>query len=456
MKSGLGPPQIFTIAFGSSVGVGWIVLSGEWIRQAGPLGAASAFILGGLLVTLIALAYAEMASRHPIEGGEAAYANLVFGPKLGFIVAWLLLLAYLGIVAFEAVSVGWVITALFDIRYDVKLYEVGGNPINVVAILGGLLGGFFLIWLNSKRIETAAKVQDYVTWGKVIIAGLFVLGAVLLGSGANLAPAWPDFSTRDNVAAALMMAATAPYFMSGFNSGGQALGHRRAGVSINSSVMMLVLAVIAATAFYVLIPVAAALSLPRETLLASAFPTADAASAIAGGEWGGKAILIAGLLGLLSTWNGVIIGTLQLMRYMTKVGYLTPGWTAENDNGVPKGGLMLCLAVSIVSVFVGKAVLLPVISTGTICYFVAFGIVAAGALRLRRDNADAAPFQTPGGRGLIIAALACSAIIALSAFASPLLAGGLPLEWSILAFWAVVGTIIWSRLLISRESTPTQ
>ena len=39
----------FTLAFGTMVGVGWLVLMDDWLGRGGPLGAALGFALGGVL-----------------------------------------------------------------------------------------------------------------------------------------------------------------------------------------------------------------------------------------------------------------------------------------------------------------------------------------------------------------------------------------------------------------------
>ena len=86
LKKTLGAVQLFSIGFGSIVGVGWIVLMGFWFSRAGPVGTALAFVAGGLLLALVGLCYAEMSTMIPVAGGEAAYAYAVFGSPLAFVV----------------------------------------------------------------------------------------------------------------------------------------------------------------------------------------------------------------------------------------------------------------------------------------------------------------------------------------------------------------------------------
>ena len=66
----VGARQFFTLAFGTIIGVGWVIYLGFWLEQSGPLGAILGFAAGALLVALIGLCYAEMAAMFHVSGGE--------------------------------------------------------------------------------------------------------------------------------------------------------------------------------------------------------------------------------------------------------------------------------------------------------------------------------------------------------------------------------------------------
>ncbi len=40
--------EYFTLAFGSIVGVGWMILLDDWLARGGPAGAMLGFLVGGL------------------------------------------------------------------------------------------------------------------------------------------------------------------------------------------------------------------------------------------------------------------------------------------------------------------------------------------------------------------------------------------------------------------------
>jgi APA family basic amino acid/polyamine antiporter len=100
LRRAIGPSGYFSISFGSIVGSGWVLVLGEWLRAAGPGGSIVGFVLGGLIMILVASCYGELMSRLPRAGGEFVYALHFLGPQFAFAVAWLLTLFFAALTAF--------------------------------------------------------------------------------------------------------------------------------------------------------------------------------------------------------------------------------------------------------------------------------------------------------------------------------------------------------------------
>src|SRR6266849_3062040 len=96
----------FTLAFGTMVGVGWIVLMDDWLGRGGSLGAALGFALGGLLLLPVGYVYGQWVQRLPDAASEAAYTAQVFPPIVSFFTGWIMLLAYFIVCPWEAVAIG--------------------------------------------------------------------------------------------------------------------------------------------------------------------------------------------------------------------------------------------------------------------------------------------------------------------------------------------------------------
>ena len=119
LKRSLGASNLVLLGIGCIIGTGIFVLTGRAAAQfAGPAIMIS-FIITGTLCTLVALAYAELASAIPVSGSAYSYSYASMGEVVAWIMGLLLVLEY-GLAA-STVAVGWsgyVMSFLHDLGYD--------------------------------------------------------------------------------------------------------------------------------------------------------------------------------------------------------------------------------------------------------------------------------------------------------------------------------------------------
>ena len=99
---GMGRHLSMLAAWGLSIGyaVGWgaFVMPGtSFLPGAGPLGTLLGFLIGAVVMAVIAWNYHTLVSRWPCSGGAFSYAQDAFGADYGFLTSWFLLLAYVSI-----------------------------------------------------------------------------------------------------------------------------------------------------------------------------------------------------------------------------------------------------------------------------------------------------------------------------------------------------------------------
>lgn len=186
--------SLFTLSFGTIIGVGWITVLGTWVTQAGPAGAMLGFAGGGLVMLFIGLCYAEVATMYPVSGGEVAYVYEMYGTKLAFAAGWLLAFNYIAVTSFEAISVGWVLSALFPGFGGPVLYTVLGQDVQLWSLALGLAIMAVITLVNCLGSGLTAIFQDVMTFGLLLASTAFVIAGAFLGDAANLKPAFSEHS----------------------------------------------------------------------------------------------------------------------------------------------------------------------------------------------------------------------------------------------------------------------
>src|SRR5487761_1870285 len=93
--------QLFFISMGGIIGSGLLFASSAAASIAGPAAIVS-WIIGGVLVLLVAMNYAEISGMLPRSGAIVRYPHLTHGGYTGFILGWTYLLSAISVPAIEA------------------------------------------------------------------------------------------------------------------------------------------------------------------------------------------------------------------------------------------------------------------------------------------------------------------------------------------------------------------
>ena len=74
----LGLRDYFALAFGTMIGVGWLVVMDDWLGRGGPGGAMLAFGIGGIVLLPVGWVYGKWVERLP--DADACIKALVVAP----------------------------------------------------------------------------------------------------------------------------------------------------------------------------------------------------------------------------------------------------------------------------------------------------------------------------------------------------------------------------------------
>ncbi|MDB5217992.1 MAG: family permease, partial [Myxococcaceae bacterium] len=87
LKRSVGLYGLMFVSLGSIIGSGWLLGALNAAQVAGPASVLS-WILAAFMLSLLALAYAELGATYPVAGGSGRVPYYSHGPIAGFMAGW--------------------------------------------------------------------------------------------------------------------------------------------------------------------------------------------------------------------------------------------------------------------------------------------------------------------------------------------------------------------------------
>jgi basic amino acid/polyamine antiporter, APA family len=424
----------FVLAFGTMIGVGWLVLMDDWLGRGGPFGAMLAFGIGGLILLPVGYVYGEWVKRLPDAAAEAAYSAQVFPPIVSYFTGWIMLLAYFIVCPWEAVAVGKLAGYLIPALNTMELYRIGGQAIFLPRLLLGILMSLFLGVLNYRGIRDSATFQGWATTAVLVLFAIVAASSARHGSPANFRP---GFSGAPLVSTLLVLQIV-PYFLTGFESVPKAAEEAHKEFRLPGFSRAIGLALFVGSAFYVAAVAAVSYAAPWPSLLGKRFATAAAFGQAVGTQWPVRLILIAAMFGLFQCFNGNFIAASRLLFSFGRRGTIPARFAAIHPSfRTPSTAIIGVTIATIIALFLGDALLVPVTEVGSMAS--ACGWLAA-SLSLFLIDSRLRVRCVAGLAGLVALLLIAMKLV-------PEFPGHFSrAEWIALAVWLLIGAAMhWSR-----------
>lgn len=389
----LNTGDVLVVAFGAMIGWGWVVSSGQWIISGGVLGTVLGFIIGGIMIYFVGLCYAELTTAMPKCGGEHVFSYKAFGSIGAYICTWSIILSYIGVVCYEAVSFPTILQYVFPKIARGYLYSVGGFDIYFTWLLIAIGMALLILFLNIIGMKKAARFQKILTCVIAAVGIALVAGAAYSGNVNNLQNQLLVGDTNgeiiQNIAKVAIMT---PFFLFGFDVIPQAA--EEINVPLKKLGKMMILSIIMAVSFYVLVVLAVGYVMNAgqiKTSMSSAtgLVTADAMGVAFNNANMAKVLIIGGLCGIVTSWNSFLIGGSRAL-YSMSVSYMLPRKFAvlHKKYNTPVNSLLLIGALSVISPFFGRSMLVWIVDAGNFACCFAYCIVSLSFIVLRRKEAD--------------------------------------------------------------------
>jgi basic amino acid/polyamine antiporter, APA family len=203
LKRSLTAFNLVSLGIGCIIGTGIFVLTGRAAADfAGPAIMVS-FVITGLLCTLVALCYSELASMLPVSGSAYSYSYASMGEVVAWVMGLLLVLEY-GLAA-STVAVGWssyVGSLLHDmgVHLPAQLTAAPGVAIeeNGVVVAHGavnlpaVVAIFGVTCLLVRGVQESANVNNVIVLLKLSVVIAFIAVGAFFVDTHNWFPLIPD------------------------------------------------------------------------------------------------------------------------------------------------------------------------------------------------------------------------------------------------------------------------
>ncbi|MFD1363303.1 APC family permease [Lentibacillus salinarum] len=449
LKKSLKPHWVWAIALGSSIGWGAFVQPTTWMSTAGPLGVILGFVIGALLMMLIAVSYGFLIKSFPVSGGEFAYSYISLGRTHAFISGWFLTLGYLCIVALNASAFALMVKFVFPaVLENMHMYTIAGwdvyfTEVIIASVLLGVFGYF-----NVKGSSFSGRMQ-FVFCSVMVLGVLVITFMVGAQPGAGLANVEPLFPTDTTAFAAIIsIVAIAPWAYVGFDNVPQAAEEFR--FSSRKAFTLIILAIFFAALLYSLMIIATAMIEPWQQLVGQE-ETWGTGAAIQGllGNMGLVVLVTALTMGIFTGLNGFTISSSRLLFAMSRAKIIPAVFSKLHPTyKTPYVGIIFTVVIAMLAPWFGRQALTWVVDMSSVGVTIAYFYTCYTAFTLFRRSKG----KTFNPKKHVIApgkkTLAAFGMLASVVFLGLLLIPGSPAALGIESFialviWIVLGVIFY-------------
>lgn len=446
-KKVMSATDILVVAFGAMIGWGWVVSSGRWIQNAGVVGTVIGFVIGGIMIYFVGMTYAELTPAMPKVGGEHVFSYKAFGPTGSFICTWALILSYIGVVCFEAVSLPTIISYIFPSFTQIHLYTVAGSDVYLTGVLLASMCTIGIIIINILGIKAASIFQTILTITIAAVGVILVVASAINGDVANLDGQVIIGNGIGSIKNILSVAVVAPFFLFGFDVIPQVA--EEINIPLKKIAKVLLLSIICAVTFYGLVVFAVGYALNTEEITSAmqgaGLVTASAMEKVFNSTVMAKVLIIGGLCGVVTSWNSFLIGGSRAIFSMAESRMIPGRFSILNKkHKTPVNALLLIGVLSLVAPFFGRTMLVWISDAASFACCLAYCIVSMSFMILRKKEPDLhRPFKVKHYKFVGITASILSGMMVVL-YLIPGSGSSLTIqEWVIIGGWAILGLVFY-------------
>jgi len=343
----------------------------------------------------------------------------------------MMFLSYFLTCPFEALAAGRISGYLFPSLNTYELYRLGGYPVYLPHMVLGLIITALLTWLNCRGVQASARLGKTTTFTFLTLVIIFALAGAKHGSASNL---YPLFSHRP-LLSILLVWQVVPWLVSGFESVGKCAEEASPNFKGRDFSVAILLTIFAGLTFFWVVIGAVSYVAPWQSLNSNQqFPTAVAFERALHAHWIVVIIMGSALVALVQAFNANMVASSRLLFAMSRRNLLNPQMSRVHPvNRTPYTAIISVGVATALSIFLGEALLVPILEVGAVAVAVAWMAACAAYYRMK----PAWPRRAAAVFGLVVTSVMILVKLA------PLVPGHFTWhEWIALAIWGILGAAI--------------
>jgi amino acid transporter len=195
-------------------------------------------------------------------------------------------------------------------------------------------------------------------------------------------------------------------------------------------------------------------TLSTSELEASPLAPADAMQKIYAGAWAKNLLILAGLAGIITSWNSFFVGTTRAIYAMGYSGMLPKAFAILHPKfKSPVTAIVFVSLTSIIATLFGKEAMSWLVNAGGLGIVISWTLVALSFYQLRRkEPLMPRPFKVIFGKWVgILAFLSSLGLFYLYLPGNPSALNGI--EWTIVTAWLLIGLLLYflASLVYTRQ-----
>lgn len=167
----ISPIGLLFAGIGSVIGSGWLFGPLYAAQIAGPAAILS-WVIGGMLMIIIALTFAELGSAFPVAGGMIQFAQFSHGSLVSFMIGWMVWISSVTVAPVETIGL---LQYVANYIPGLMLSTEGTHVLTHVGMLVAAMIMFIMCILNYFGAQFFSRSNSIITAIKLIVPILTII-----------------------------------------------------------------------------------------------------------------------------------------------------------------------------------------------------------------------------------------------------------------------------------------